>query len=496
MTSFTKIFILSLLLNTLYSLNAYAQLVPDFKVNDDSSIYHQFVGKVGTDSAGNFVIVWHDERNNRPNIYCQRFNSLGNRIGMNFIINDIPDSSVYPDIAVCPNGKFGIVWAQGNSTVFNQGKINFRLYNNNGTALTSTIQVSDSVGSSFQSPTIGADEKGNFIVIWNYSSKLSAENIYFQRLDSNGNKLGTNQNVSDSGISSRKSDPDITVRKDGTFIICWQDNRLNIGIYDIFMQMYDFNGLKIGRNVIVNEATNLSQEYPEITSDSAGNFFIAWSDFRFFPNILSLCQFYNNIGAKIGNNFLVNGNTVLYGFDSRDNGDLAAGIYDGSLPKVQRIRNDRSLWGNSFLISNEALSSTKYITDLKIHKDKIIDVWQDNRNGNIDIYCNIRSYTNPDSTTNIIQTSNEIPNDFKLLQNYPNPFNPITRIPFQINKLSYVKLKVFDILGRELKTLVNGKLQPGIYEAEFSSENLPSGIFYYRLESENYIESKSMIIVK
>ena len=92
--------------------------------------------------------------------------------------------------------------------------------------------------------------------------------------------------------------------------------------------------------------------------------------------------------------------------------------------------------------------------------------------------------------------SSEIPNQFSLLQNYPNPFNPSTHIEFSIPKRSFVKLFVYDILGRELKILVNETVQPGVFGAVFDAQNLPSGIYYYSLEAGDYKETKKMVLVK
>lgn len=85
---------------------------------------------------------------------------------------------------------------------------------------------------------------------------------------------------------------------------------------------------------------------------------------------------------------------------------------------------------------------------------------------------------------------------FSLSQNYPNPFNPSTKIKFDIPKGSLVKLKIYDILGREVATLVNEKLNPGTYEYEWNGIDLSSGIYFYKLEAENFIQTKRMVLVK
>ncbi len=99
----------------------------------------------------------------------------------------------------------------------------------------------------------------------------------------------------------------------------------------------------------------------------------------------------------------------------------------------------------------------------------------------------------------IIGVNNQIintPLSFKLYQNYPNPFNPTTNIKYQIVKSSHVKLGIFDILGRKVSVLVNQRQNAGNYTVSFNGENLPSGIYFFRLETENYTETRKMVLMK
>lgn len=100
----------------------------------------------------------------------------------------------------------------------------------------------------------------------------------------------------------------------------------------------------------------------------------------------------------------------------------------------------------------------------------------------------------PDVMTNII--SEVTPIDFYLHQNYPNPFNPETKIRFEINKSSDVTLTIFDLLGRQVSELVNEKLEPGSYEYNFTAGALTSGLYFYRLQADDYSETRRMILLK
>jgi len=89
-----------------------------------------------------------------------------------------------------------------------------------------------------------------------------------------------------------------------------------------------------------------------------------------------------------------------------------------------------------------------------------------------------------------------IPKDYKLSQNYPNPFNPVTRISYQLPQAGNVKLTVFDFLGREVVTLVNEYKQAGYYDANFNASSLSSGTYFYRIEANNFITTKKMMVIK
>jgi hypothetical protein len=99
-------------------------------------------------------------------------------------------------------------------------------------------------------------------------------------------------------------------------------------------------------------------------------------------------------------------------------------------------------------------------------------------------------------TNGIAGIGSEIPHEYKMYQNYPNPFNPTTKIRFDLPKTSNTKLIIFDILGKEVATLVNQNLSPGKYEVEWNASSLGSGIYFYRLSTENFSAVKKLVLIK
>jgi hypothetical protein len=100
------------------------------------------------------------------------------------------------------------------------------------------------------------------------------------------------------------------------------------------------------------------------------------------------------------------------------------------------------------------------------------------------------------SPNGVKNLSGEVPRNFTLEQNYPNPFNPSTKINFSLPNSSNVRLAVYDMNGREVDVLVNRNLQAGVYEADWRPVNLSSGIYFYTLRTNEFTDTKKMILVK
>jgi len=98
--------------------------------------------------------------------------------------------------------------------------------------------------------------------------------------------------------------------------------------------------------------------------------------------------------------------------------------------------------------------------------------------------------------TNFSNISSEIPDKFSLSQNFPNPFNPRTIINYQLSMFSFVSIKVYDVLGNEVVELVNEKQNAGSYSVEFDGSGFASGIYFYRLETGSFVDTKKMTLIK
>jgi ligand-binding sensor domain-containing protein len=202
-------------------------------------------------------------------------------------------------------------------------------------------------------------------------------------------------------------------------------------------------------------------------------------------------------------------------------------IYAGTRNGVYRSTDDGLTWTHSGIAGRSISTALPTFADIFIGTDSL-GVFRSTNNGatwdsvntgltNQNIYslCLANGYLFAGTLGGIFRSMNPItsvresgsgnPVEFSLQQNYPNPFNPSTNIKFQIpstklrfgtSDLGFVSLKVFDVLGREVATLVNENLKPGSYETTFNAEGLASGVYLYRLQAGAFAGTKKMILTR
>ncbi len=98
--------------------------------------------------------------------------------------------------------------------------------------------------------------------------------------------------------------------------------------------------------------------------------------------------------------------------------------------------------------------------------------------------------------TSVPASKSDAPQTFSLAQNYPNPFNPSTTISFSLPSQSFVSLKVFDIIGREVATIVSEEMPAGTYTRQWNAAKMSSGIYFYRLQAGSYTQTKKLVLLK
>jgi len=194
--------------------------------------------------------------------------------------------------------------------------------------------------------------------------------------------------------------------------------------------------------------------------------------------------------------FITGGPAVAGGFDLAsyfgvlNSTDTLTHIISGELTHTQPnlFSDDTVRWNFLYIAPDTLVTDTLYSVGNSVNGNgnPTFDQWNFGENFVIKVYDN----------PVIVEDNGLQPNDFDLYQNYPNPFNPTTTLQYAIGSTQFIKLKVYDVLGNEVATLVNENKIAGEYQVEFLAKGLTSGIYFYRLETENFVASKKMILLK
>jgi hypothetical protein len=392
------------------------------KVNLDTNIsYPKYNSKLSSNNKGNTVVTW-DESNlvDKVNINAQIFDSSFNRVGTNFRVNSVPDHTKTPDVAVRKDGSFGIVWNQL-STSPNGSKILLKIYNKYGNPISNEVQINDTIKAYDSEFTIVTDSLNRFIVAFSYPNpSLALPDVFCQIVDSIGVKIGNNVKVNQN-ISF--GNPVIGVKKDGGFVISWWGSLANY-MTNIYCQLFSPIGTPIGNNQQVNDIetgidTLNYQELPDIAVDSAGNYTIGFKETPYSSGVARIkYQRFNKNGNKIGINKIIDAGFYDFQISSDEVGNLiflfSAGGPSGFLYNLRIDKNDNQI-GSYFLASNQLPTISKAGNDIVLINKKFINLWRDLRLSNQpQVFLNVRSYTNPDSVVFVNNISTEISSSYSM----------------------------------------------------------------------------------
>jgi hypothetical protein len=155
--------------------------------------------------------------------------------------------------------------------------------------------------------------------------------------------------------------------------------------------------------------------------------------------------------------------------------------------------NNGTKWGTEVQLTNNVSHSE--VPSIAVSGSNVHIIYRNTRDGNYEIYYkrNLNAQSGPLAVS---QLNSEIPNAYSLSQNYPNPFNPGTVISYQLPVNSFVTLKIYDILGKEVTTLVNQEHKAGTYQVDWNAGSYSSGVYYYKLTAGDFVETKKMMLVK
>lgn len=382
---------------------------------------------------GSYIhVVWYDWRDGNDEIYYKRTTNHGAGWDPDIRMTVAAGYSGTPSLSL--NGPvLHLTWEDKRD---GNSEIYYKRSTNNGSSWESEIRLTNSAGTS-SAPSIAVS--GQLVHISWYDNRDGNYEIYYMRSLDGGANWGPNVRLTNNVLRSELSC--IAVSESDVHVV-WYDNRH--GNDEIYFKHSSNNGDEWSSDVRLTNASGTSR-YPNIAA-SGLLLHLIWDDSREGPYSL----YYKN-------------------------------STDGGISWSADLK----------LTTGQVYNSHR--PSLVINGESVCAVWEDFRNNNWEIYFK----KNP--VGNIIGIQNigiETPKQFLLYQNYPNPFNPNTKIKFDINETAFTSLRIFDVLGSEIETLVDMKLKPGVYEVTWDGSNFQSGVYFYKLQSGIYSVTNKLILIK
>ena len=380
----------------------------DFKVNNDAGTASQTNPKIAVAPDRSFVITWIDKRSGENDVYIQRFDSSGNPLGSNLIVNDDADSSHQnnPALAVDFYGNYSLTFKDyRNGDYPFDPDIYFQKFDSTFTRTGNNLNISASAPVGFkETPDIAISSSGLGVVVW-ADYRNSNWDIYGQLIQSDGSPIGSNFLINDDVTAAQQHAPRVSMSNQGWFVVTWYDNRNAHD--DIFIQVYDTLGNKLDSNVKVNQDLGLArQAFPDVSTDGAGYFTVVWVDWRngtypANPDIYSrkYDASMNSVTSEHNINQDGSGRAQREPAISSDRLGNVAIIWADSINKSwdisgQMIDVDGVVREANFT-ANSDTDSSQVSPDVALDGQFRYLTWVDRRNGNYDIYASIQKYNDP-----------------------------------------------------------------------------------------------------
>ena len=475
----------------------------NFLINDDFASSQQRVSMNAIDGQGNFYVIWEDERNGNTDVYAQRFDSIGNLISNNIRVNDDVGSAYqfYSSIGADFTGNFLTAWTDGRNSSYD---IYCQKFDANGNRINNNLMVNDDDTNAHQwYPWVGMDSIGNGVIVWMDMRDDNAYDIFGQRYDSNGNPIGTNFKVNDV-VPGNQVYSSVAQNNGGDFVVTWMDSRDDN--FNIYAQRYNANGIPVGTNFRVDDDIGTSsQGYPAVAIDPLGNFVIVWEDDR-NENTDIYGQIYNSYGQRIGNNFRVT--------DDINNQDQyspsAAMTNDGKFIVAwsdwRYGDGDPELFAQRFFTNGSSIGSNALINErdtfnyehqwtigqsVVANNNRIGFAWTDNRrHKGFDIYGKVTDWNLTSINENNF-ASTKIDNSFVV---YPNPTNGKITVRFELTKSMPLSISLYDACGRITKNLLEVTKNRG--EVQYNLSGLPKGVYFVKLKINSGLSEYKKIVLK
>jgi hypothetical protein len=330
---------------------------------------------IARDLQGNYIIVWESENqvsaNSQSDIYFQRFDNNNNKIGSETLVNNITENEQErPSLSMNSNGSFVIVWASHTGNFDSIFDIKGKLYVNNQ-QIGDEFLINSTTLNSQTKPTVSINNDGSFVVAWESWYQIDSKDVYLQRFDAAGNKIGE-ETLVNSTTNSGQGRPTIKHFNNGNFIVIWESwATLNDGTaypaYDLYGKIYASNGSIVKDEFLVNTYTENYQWFADIETFDDLSFVVAWCSWGQDGHWGGIyLQKFGALGEKIGSEVLANNTTVNYQW----------------LPKVRKTsENNIALVWSSWLQDGSREGVFSQIFDAELNKlsfETLVNEYTDN----------------------------------------------------------------------------------------------------------------------
>ena len=427
--------------------------------------------------------VWYDFRDGNYEIYYNRSPDGGTNWEGDIRLTNNSAASYRPSVTVFDQ-VVHVVWYDHRdglySNIYYKRSVDGGISWSADTALTDTSSAED-----YPSIAVSGQEVH---VVWRDFREVGNPEIYYRRSTNGGASWGGDTRLTNDPADSYS--PSVSASGQVVHVV-WYENR--DGNWQIYDKRSTDGGTNWGTDTRLTNNTTTSY-YPSV-SVSGQVVHVVWDDNRDVA-----WSIYYKRSTDGGANWGAD-TRLTYG-PSYDPSVSASGQAvhvvwwdnrDGNYEiYYKRSTDSGASWeADTRLTINTATSNNPSVS---ISGEVVHVVWYDLRDGNYEIYYN------RDPTGNVVSgiedSDSELPEEFSLEQNYPNPFNPSTKIEFRVASSEFVQLKIYDVLGQEVATLVNEVKAPGIYQVTWNATGLGSGVYLYRLTAGSFSDVRKLVVVQ
>jgi hypothetical protein len=475
------------------------------------------------DDSNNAVIAFTDIRNSgQINPFTYKVSSTGamlwgsNGVTLSDSVNSFQPN---PKIIKTSDGNFVFVWRIGSGPT----KIAMQKLNSAGVKQWGSghpIYLTSGTNENYDWPSAVVSDNGSVILYWcGYTgSFISPSNykLYAQKISSSGTRVwnSTQDTVYSLGRVSGFYTPLVFSDKANGAIFVWQDDRFSTNETNSYVQRISSSGnfLFPVNGSAVAGTTGRLRFAPEATIvPSSQETYVFWQEKNTLQSMIGVYgQKFSSAGTRLWNDAGVafkpldaNSFSSLAAY-TRDTSvfvyylELLTGSSNGLVKAFITGPSGAFGWGGSIITPGSSTSEKIRMNGALSSNGVSMLSWQDNRNDGGIYAQNINldgTFGNP---IGVNPVSSSLPDKYSLSQNYPNPFNPSTVIKFSIASGGQgpVKLVIYDVLGEEVSTLVNQNLKQGGYEVSWNASDIPSGVYFYRLITQDFTSTKKMMLIK